>query len=154
MLVTNQSVIGREMITKDDLHAIHAQMNRELSQKGVGLDSIFFCPVVPTQSDQSIAEHLDRKPGPGLLWHAARELGIDVSRFWMVGDQISDVSAGRNAGCRGSILIDANSAQHDDGWTNPGTFYTVTDLCGATDLILRHDFSSSYCPKGIERNLL
>lgn len=152
--MTNQSAIGRGMITKDDLNVIHAQMNRELSQKDVGLDSIFFCPVVPTQSDRSIIEHIDRKPGPGLLWHTARELGIGVSWSWMVGDQISGVFAGRNAGCRRSVLIDANSAQHDDGWTNSGTFHTVTDLCGDTDLICRHDFSSRYCSEGVEQDLL
>lgn len=63
------------------------------------------CPVVPRSSDRTVVEHPHRKASPGMLFRAARELGLDLSRSWMIGDMLSDTHAGRNAGWRGTILV-------------------------------------------------
>ncbi len=106
VVVTNQSAIGRGMLTEAGaVQLIHDEMNRQLAAEGVAVDAIEFCPDLPSGSDRTAVESLDRKPGPGMLFRAAEELGLDLDASWMVGDLVSDVLAGINAGCRGSILV-------------------------------------------------
>ena len=94
VLVTNQSAIGRGMITEARLQEIHAEMNRQLAERGTALDAIYYCPDIPTGDDRTRVENHNRKPGPGMLLRAADELGLDLTASWMVGDLISDVLAG------------------------------------------------------------
>lgn len=105
VVVTNQSVVGRGMLSERGLEEIHHAMHRELAKGGTRLDGVYSCPVAPTQGDPLVIEHPDRKPAAGMLFRAARELGLDLSRSWMVGDSLTDVMAGSNAGCAGSILV-------------------------------------------------
>jgi D,D-heptose 1,7-bisphosphate phosphatase len=105
VVVTNQSAIGRGMLSEPQLHLIHDEMNRQLGAEGTSVDAIYFCPEVPSGDDRTAVEHGDRKPGPGMLIRAAEELDLDLGHSWMVGDMISDLLAGINAGCRGSILV-------------------------------------------------
>lgn len=105
VIVTNQSVIGRGMLTEAGLDRVHEVMNRQLAAEGAAVDAIYFCPVAPVAEDRSTIDHPDRKPGPGMLIRAARELNLDLRRSWMVGDMTSDMLAGRNAGVRGTILV-------------------------------------------------
>jgi D-glycero-D-manno-heptose 1,7-bisphosphate phosphatase len=104
VLVTNQSAIGRGMITEARLHDIHAEMNRQLAERGTALDGIYYCSDVPIGDDRTSVENPNRKPGPGMLLQAATDLRLELADSWMVGDLISDVLAGLNAGCR-SILV-------------------------------------------------
>jgi len=105
VIVTNQSVIGRGKLTEDGLTEIHAEMVRQLAAEGARVDAIHHCPLAPTVKDPRIIEHPDRKPGPGMLLKAARELDLNLSRSVMVGDTISDMLAGRNAGVAATILV-------------------------------------------------
>jgi mannose-1-phosphate guanylyltransferase len=106
VVVTNQSAIARGKLTVETLHEIHDAMNRQLAADDVGLDGIYYCPAAPANDgDRTAIDHPDRKPGPGMLHRAARELDLDLSRSWMIGDMISDALAGTNAGCRGSLLV-------------------------------------------------
>ena len=106
VLVTNQSAIGRGMLTENRLEQIHTEMRRQLAASGATIDGIYYCPVAPGSDDRSLVEHPDRKPGPGMLLRAAADLQLDLAASWMVGDLISDVWAGLNAGCR-SILLES-----------------------------------------------
>ncbi len=105
VVITNQSAIARGMLTEAGLEAIHAEMSRQLAEAGARLDGVYFAPHAPLGSDRRIVEHPDRKPGPGMLLRAAREMTLDLGASWMVGDLISDLLAGRNAGVRGTILV-------------------------------------------------
>lgn len=135
VVVTNQSVIGRGMLDPAGLEKVHVEMNRQLAEAGTEVDAIYFCPLAPTVKDQTQIEHPDRKPGPGMLQRAAREHAIDLEASWMVGDSLSDVLAGRNAECRGSILVRTgfgeSFAERDDCYD-----YIVDDLGDAARLIL------------------
>ena len=79
-------------------------MNRQLGRAGHGVERSITARRHPTGDDRTIVENGDRKPGPGMLLRAADELGLDLDASWMVGDMISDVLAGLNAGCR-SVLV-------------------------------------------------
>jgi D-glycero-D-manno-heptose 1,7-bisphosphate phosphatase len=105
VVVTNQSAIGRGMMTEADLQRVHEELLRQLRAVGAELDALYHCPFVPTSGDMRVIEHPERKPAPGMLLRAARELRLDLARSWMVGDQLSDYLAGRNAGCQGSLLV-------------------------------------------------
>ena len=105
VVVTNQSAIGRGMLTEAQLHLIHDEMKRQLAAEGAAVDAIYFCPKAPAGDDRTVIEYGERKPGPGMLIRAAEELGLDLGASWMVGDMISDILAGINARCRGSILV-------------------------------------------------
>lgn len=99
VVVSNQSGVGRGYFGLDELYRFQESIEAELSMSGVRLDGFYFCPHTPADSCGC------RKPEPGLLLQASREMGIDLAQSWMVGDKVSDVLAGWRAGCR-SILID------------------------------------------------
>lgn len=105
VVVSNQSAVGRGLLTLETLELIHQEMCRQLAQVGTAVDGWYFCPEAPKTSDRTAIDHPDRKPAPGMLLRAAKELGLDVGSSWMVGDMVSDVLAGQNAGCMGTILV-------------------------------------------------
>jgi len=137
VLITNQSAIGRGMISESRLHEIHAEMNRQLAEQGTALDGIYYCPDIPSGDDRTVVENPNRKPGPGMLFQAASDLGLDLAESWMVGDLISDVLAGLNAGCQ-SILVSSgqivlSSAEAQLAITS---YLRAPDLAIAADMIL------------------
>lgn len=135
VMITNQSAIGRGMLSLEGYEAVHAELIRQLQAENVRLDGTYMCPIAPSSDDRTRVEHGDRKPGPGMLERAARELELDLAQSWVVGDMISDALAGRNAGCRASILVrtgygagqplDAESIDH-----------VVDDLHAAAEFII------------------
>jgi D,D-heptose 1,7-bisphosphate phosphatase len=98
VLVTNQPVIARGECTIEELGTIHQRLVDLLGEKGAHLDAIYYCPHHPKRGiagerpEYKIRCHC-RKPAPGLLETAARDLEIDVSRSWMVGDSERDLGA-------------------------------------------------------------
>ena len=140
VVVTNQSVVGRGKLTNKGLNDIHNVMHVSLAKGGVRLDGIYSCPVAPTETDPEVIEHPDRKPGPGMLRRAAAELNLDLAHSWMIGDTISDMLAGRNARCGGTILVRTGCGRDVDS-EHPAIDYVVDDLPAAAALILNthHD---------------
>lgn len=101
VVVTNQSGIARGMLTEDTLARIHNAMKRKLSERGAYLDAIYYCPYHPDGTvEEFAADSEDRKPRPGMLLRAAREMNLDLSGSWMIGDSPRDIGAGQQAGCR------------------------------------------------------
>lgn len=98
VVVTNQSAVGRGLMTEADLHDIHAELTRQLADAGATLDGVYACTAGPI-------EHPDRKPAPGLLLRAAAEMHLDLANSWMIGDSARDILAGQNAGCKGCVLV-------------------------------------------------
>jgi D-glycero-D-manno-heptose 1,7-bisphosphate phosphatase len=105
VVTTNQSAVGRGMITDEQRRLVHEELERQLAVAGIRLDGHYYCTEAPCGSDRTVIEHVDRKPGPGMLLQAARDLHLNLSQSWIVGDQFSDMLAGRNAGCKCGILV-------------------------------------------------
>jgi D-glycero-D-manno-heptose 1,7-bisphosphate phosphatase len=139
VIVTNQSAIGRGMLTEAGLGEVHDELSRQLSACGAAVDGFYFCPLKPLQEDPTVIEHPDRKPGPGMLQRAAAELGIDLSQSWMIGDTVSDVLAGKNAGCRGSILVKTGYGARAAATYAERADYVADDVGAAARLILDQD---------------
>lgn len=136
VLVTNQSGVGRGYFPEEKVPPVHAELARRLADAGAGLDAVYYCPVAPATDDPTVVDHDDRKPGPGMLLRAARELGLDLAASWMVGDRVSDVLAGVNAGCRGSVLLRPGPAAAGGAPTAGVPHHVAADLAAAADLIL------------------
>jgi histidinol-phosphate phosphatase family protein len=135
--VSNQSAVGRCMITVEQLHEVNEEMNRQLAAAGAKLDGIYWSTHAPQAVDKILIEHPDRKPGPGMLLRAARELNLDLARSWIIGDQLADMLAGRNAGCKGGVLVKTG---HDlsSALVYLGNDWPVADnLLAAAELILK-----------------
>ncbi len=135
VLVTNQSAFGRGILTEDRLDQIHTEMRRQLAACGATIDGIYYCPVAPGTDDRTAVEHPDRKPGPGMLLRAAADLTLDLAASWMVGDLISDVFAGLNAGCR-SILLESGQTSPGDCKALEGRALIFSDLAAAAAVIV------------------
>jgi D,D-heptose 1,7-bisphosphate phosphatase len=143
VVVTNQSAIGRGIITEAQLGAIHDEMNRQLAAAGTAVDAIEFCPEVPTRDDLTVVDHIDRKPGPGMLFRATTQLGLDLDDSWMIGDMLSDVLAGVNARCRGNILVRTGKGLGEAEQPTAHVYHVLDDLTSAADLILGSDATST-----------
>jgi len=135
VLVTNQSAIGRGMLALNQLDEIHTELNRQLALQGATIDGIYYCPDAPKNNDRTVVENPDRKPGPGMLLRAAADLNLNLGASWMVGDLISDVLAGLNAGCK-SILVQSGQTSQTEADTVAGLAPIAPDLAAAVDLIL------------------
>ena len=98
VVITNQGVIGRERATEADVMAIHALLLATLSERGIVLDGIYACPHHPLAPDPAQRDCRCRKPKPGLILAAARDLNLDLPGSVFIGDQPSDVAAARAAG--------------------------------------------------------
>jgi histidinol-phosphate phosphatase family protein len=109
VLVTNQSGIALGRFGATALAPVWRRIDRLLAPYAVRLDAVYHCPHHP---QGVVAEYTRactcRKPQPGMLLGAARALGLDLGRSWMVGDILDDVEAGRRAGCR-TVLLDVGS---------------------------------------------
>lgn len=98
IVVTNQSAIARGYLTEKTLFQIHQYMKDELARYSAHVDAIYYCPHHPDDGCQC------RKPKPGLLLQAAKELSINLSRSYTVGDGEIDIKAGKAASCR-TVLV-------------------------------------------------
>ena len=136
ILVTNQSPIGRGLITDDDLSKIHDVLAEQLAQFNTQLDGIYYCPIVPQVKDRTMIDHYDRKPGPGMLFKAAADFKLDLTRSWLIGDMISDLLAGYYAKCEGLILVDTGKGLEDCEIPSQVKWHKMTDLLSAAQFIL------------------
>lgn len=93
VIVTNQSGIGRGYYTEQDFETLMEWMSAEVCSNGGRIDAVYHCPAVPEGPGSE-----RRKPSPAMLFEAAKDLSIDLSMSLFVGDQMSDIVAGRSAG--------------------------------------------------------
>ena len=99
IVITNQSVINRNMVSGKGLEHIHASMKNEIKSGGGLIKDIFFCPHIPEDSCDC------RKPKPGLIYQAQKAYSIDLKDAVMVGDSAKDIECARNAGCGIAVLV-------------------------------------------------
>ena len=98
VVISNQSVIGREIITEAELSIIHSRLLKEVQKSGGFITKIYCCPHHPDDHCRC------RKPRIGLLKKAAHEMDLDLTKCVIVGDNLKDIQAGKRAGCR-TVLV-------------------------------------------------
>jgi len=113
VVVTNQAAIGRGMIDEPFLHSVHAALDARLAQGGARIDRYYYCPHFPDASVERFRQVCRcRKPGPGMIEQACRELDLDPAQSVMVGDRWLDVACGHAAGTRG-VLVRTGHGAHE-----------------------------------------
>jgi D-glycero-D-manno-heptose 1,7-bisphosphate phosphatase len=106
VVVTNQAGIGRGLYDEADYQRLSAHMRERLREHGIELAGVYHCAHHPTAGVGDYRCECDcRKPAPGMLLRASRELSIDLARSALVGDKISDIEAGRAAGLERCVLV-------------------------------------------------
>jgi D-glycero-D-manno-heptose 1,7-bisphosphate phosphatase len=121
LVVTNQSAVGRGMMSVQDLNHIHARMTETVAAHSGRIEAFLVCPHAPEDNCSC------RKPQPGLL-HKARDLfGVELPRAYLIGDRDTDMQAAAAAGCTGILLANGDPEVGAD---------TVENLGAAADLIL------------------
>ena len=100
-IITNQAGIARGKMTENDLKEIHSNLERELEKKNVKIEEVYYCPHGWDDGCEC------RKPKPGMLFQAAREHDLDLSKCVFIGDDERDQQAGDAAGCR-TLLVDSD----------------------------------------------
>ena len=105
VVVTNQSGIARGYFTEGDLKAVHRKLREEIVAGGGRIDGIYHCPHHPVAGEGALTRSCScRKPAPGMIYEASKDLKIDLERSFMVGDKLEDLEAGRCVGCR-TVLV-------------------------------------------------
>ena len=110
VVVTNQGGIARGLYTAREVDALHAFMQKSLAEVGAHIDAFYFCPHHPEGVVAEFAVACDcRKPKPGLIERACRELDIDPVRSILFGDSERDISAAQAAGLRDGIFFNGGN---------------------------------------------
>ncbi len=106
VVVTNQSGIARGYYDIGDFEKLMDWMKEKFVDELAPLDAVYFCPHHPEHGVGIYRrEHIDRKPGPGMLLRAADQLGLDLTQSIMIGDRCSDVAAANAGGLLQAFLI-------------------------------------------------
>jgi D-glycero-D-manno-heptose 1,7-bisphosphate phosphatase len=140
VMVTNQAGIARGYFSEDVLREANEAVERQLAEGQARLDGLYVCMHHPTEGAPPYRADCDcRKPRPGLLLRAARELGLDLAASVMIGDRISDVAVGQSVGAAGVLVLTGYGLgewEHQrHGWTVKPD-HVADDLLDAVDWAL------------------
>ena len=131
-IVSNQSGVGRGYFTMSDVEKVNAYLQKQLSEQGVCFQKIYVAPEAPDAPSRA------RKPSPQFLFDARDEFGLDLAASYLIGDKLSDLECGWNAGVKSCILVRTGYGAELQQ-TRPDTLARaaiVEDLPGAVDWIL------------------
>ena len=98
VVITNQSVVGRGMISVKELQKIHQKLLNDLKNQNAIIDAIYFCPHIPEDNCEC------RKPKTGLIKKAVNDLSIDLCSSFFIGDNLKDMLLAKDAGIKGLLV--------------------------------------------------
>lgn len=108
IIVTNQAGIARGYYDQVAMEHLHDYLRRLLSERGVTLDAIYFCPHHPQGSVSGLGIECNcRKPAPGMLLQAMQDFDLDLAASVLIGDKRSDVQAGKRSGVGRTVIVES-----------------------------------------------
>ncbi|MGH8495483.1 MAG: D-glycero-beta-D-manno-heptose 1,7-bisphosphate 7-phosphatase [Gammaproteobacteria bacterium] len=128
VVASNQSGVGRGLLSLETLAEIHDAMCRQVAAAGGRIDRVFFCPHRPDEGCDC------RKPRPGLFRQVAAHYRVDLAGVPAIGDSLRDIDAARAAGARPMLILTGNGAEARRAAASP--VETYPDLGAAVDAIL------------------
>jgi D-glycero-D-manno-heptose 1,7-bisphosphate phosphatase len=129
IIVTNQAGIGRGYYTESDFDILNNWMLSEFAKQNAPVDGVYYSPYHPTHGKGRYLLDSDlRKPKPGMLLKAAVDFDIDLENSIIIGDNLSDVFAGKNAGIKKRILVGSGLCNNQD-------YILVPSVAGALALL-------------------
>jgi D-glycero-D-manno-heptose 1,7-bisphosphate phosphatase len=131
-IVSNQSGVGRGYFTLADVERVNEHLCRELARSGVRFGKIYIAPEKPGEPGRG------RKPSPQFLFDARDEFGLDLAQSYSIGDKLSDLECGWNAGVKKSILVRTGygAELERESPDKISRAVVVDDVSGAADWIL------------------
>lgn len=140
VVVTNQAGVARDYFEEFVVHQANRRLVELLEREGAALDGIYYCPHHPREGAPPYRQDCQcRKPRPGMLLQAAEDLGIDLTRSYMVGDGLVDVGAARAAGVLPVMVLTGYGRGHLEHRRSRWTVepeHIAEDLSAAVDWIL------------------
>lgn len=134
LIVTNQSAVGRRIISTSQAEEINSRLYNVILHAGGRIDGIFMCPHAPQENCDC------RKPKPGLILKAARQLDIDLDNSLLFGDAISDLLAAQAAGIRQTVLLRTGRGAEEEKLPHPPhlkPFLVYDNLARALEALVR-----------------
>lgn len=112
VVISNQSGIAHGYFSEAELETAYRSISDQLENRQVLLEAFYYCPHHPDGANERYRTICScRKPQPGLLIKAAKDLDIDLSASWMIGDILDDVAAGKAAGCKTILINNGNETE-------------------------------------------
>ena len=136
IVITNQAIVGRGMVPVRVVDDIHRRMVAGVEAHGGRIDRVVYCPHRPE-------DHCDcRKPESGMLLQVAEEMGIDLSRSYLVGDAVTDLVAGQQVGCQLYLVLTGRGPQQLAACRRSvGSFSVTSNLTDAAARIVQAEVS-------------
>jgi D-glycero-D-manno-heptose 1,7-bisphosphate phosphatase len=133
VIISNQGAVGRGMMTFEAAWDLQHRIVAEIYRHGGRIDASFICPHHPEDGCDC------RKPAPGMIRQAARELYLDLPGSWLVGDAVTDLQAASAAGMRAILVQTGRGADQEQLLPEHGerSWTVVTDLPAAVNFIFR-----------------
>jgi len=140
VVITNQAGIAKGLLQETLLPEIHRRLSVLLDEEGARIDAFYYCPHHPEAAvEQYRIECQCRKPFPGMVLQAAAELGIDMTRSYVIGDKSCDIALAHNVGARAIMVMTGYGPielkRHREAHLAPPHF-TAHDLYDAVQFIL------------------
>tara|TARA_B100002003_G_C13922147_1_gene448331 strand:- start:1 stop:555 length:555 start_codon:yes stop_codon:yes gene_type:complete len=136
VIVSNQAGIAHGYYQEEDTVSFNQALGGKLTEAGARIDAVYYCPHHPEANVEGYRLDCDcRKPKPGLLLKAEKELDINMKRSFMVGDKLSDIEAGKRAGCK-TVLVKTGYGGETIQNSRIECDYIADDLYGAVSYIL------------------
>ena|SRR5215475_11708320 len=141
VLVTNQAGVARGYFAEELVIEVHEKLQQELAREDAHLDAIYYCPHHPTVGPEPYRQECNcRKPKPGMLFRAAEDLGLNLSRSFTIGDRYSDIELAHNAGTRSILVLSGYGRgeyeyQRQNWKVQPD--WTASNLLEATQIVLK-----------------
>ncbi len=106
IVATNQAGVARGYFPEERITQTHSRLQELLSQQGAYLDAIYYCPHHPSVGEEPYRQRCScRKPEPGMLLQAQQDLGVDLTKSYMIGDKISDIEVAHRVGAKGIFVL-------------------------------------------------
>jgi D-glycero-D-manno-heptose 1,7-bisphosphate phosphatase len=136
IVASNQAGIAHGYYREEDAILFHQAMKENLAKEGAYIDAIYYCPHQPEAKIERYRVDCDcRKPKPGMLTRAEKELNIDLKQSFIVGDKLSDIEAGKRAGCK-TIMVRTGQGVEELKSNEIDCDYVANDLYDAVQHIL------------------
>lgn len=149
VVVSNQSGVARGYYQEKDIQIYNSEMKRRLEEKGAHIDAIYYCPHYSKATIEKYKIDCDcRKPKPGMLKRAEKDLNLDLKGSFLIGDKMNDIEAGYRAGCKTILVLtgQGNDESKKISKMDIKPNYISNNLYTASQIIKRND-------KGKEDNI-
>jgi D-glycero-D-manno-heptose 1,7-bisphosphate phosphatase len=136
IVISNQAGISRGIITEEQVISVNKELNIKLSEFNVQIDAFYYCPFHPDFSKEE--DCICRKPSPKMIFDASKELNIDLSKSYFIGDSVSDVLAGLSAKLKTILVKTGNGAKSNSILQNDNNFpsFVAENLTEAFNFII------------------